>query len=126
MYGVLYVVVEIVGQHLADVGWRQITTMDVATAVTDAGLLVAVVLATLLATKLGAQRWGPTVHAWWRRLGHPEVVWDDDILDVRSWRPAPAEIAAPPPQAPRAHSTYAGNPYSFGGRRWPAEPGRQL
>ena len=125
VYGVLYVVVELVGQQLRDVGWPQVTPLDVATAVADAFLAVAVVLAAVLAVKLGAERWGGTVRTWWDALGHSEAAWDDEIIGVRSWRPAPAELAAAPPEPPRG-GTYAGNPYSFAGRRWPTDPGRQL
>src|SRR3954467_13172409 len=60
VYGVVYVVIEMVGAALEDVGWARITALDVATAITDACLAVALVLAALLAVKLGAQRWGGT------------------------------------------------------------------
>jgi hypothetical protein len=125
VYGVVYVVIEMIGAALENVGWGRITGLDVATAVTDACLTVALVLAGLLAVKLGVRRWGGTVRGWWNALGHsePEVVWDDEPIGVRSWRPAPQELNAAPPQS---GGTYAGNPYSFAGRRWPADGGRQL
>ena len=124
VYGVLYVVIEIVGLQLEQVGWPEITPLDVATAVTDAFLLVAVGLAVLLATKLGAQRWGPSLRARWDALGPPEAVWDDEPIEVASWRPAPLALppaAAPPPP----QGTYTGDPY-FAGYRYPQEPGRLL
>lgn len=124
VYGVVYVVIEMIGAALEDVGWGRITPLDVATAVTDACLTVALVLAGLLAVKLGARRWGGTVRGWWDSLGHPEVVWDDEPIGVRSWRPAPPQLD--PPAAARAESAYSGNPYTFAGRRWPADGGRQL
>jgi hypothetical protein len=125
VYGVVYVVIEMVGAALENVGWGRISALDVATAVTDACLTVALVLAGLLAVKLGVRRWGSTVRGWWHALGHPEpeVVWDDDPIGVRSWRSAPQELTATPPQS---GGTYAGNPYSFAGRRWPSDGGRQL
>lgn len=126
MYGVLYVVIELVGQQLRDVGWPHITPLDVATAVTDACLAVALVLAALLAIRLGARRWGGTVRTWWESIGHPEATWDDDeVIGVRSWRPEPADVVVPPAEKPRT-GTYAGNPYSFAGHRWPTGPGRRL
>jgi hypothetical protein len=125
VYGVVYVVIEMIGAALEDVGWARITALDVATAITDACLTVALVLAALLAAKLGTQRWGGSVRGWWDALGHPEpdVVWDDEPIGVRSWRPAPPELDAPP--SPEG-GTYGGNPYTFAGRRWPADSGRQL
>jgi hypothetical protein len=124
VYGVVYVVIEMVGNELERVGWPQITALDIATAVTDACLAVALVLAALLAVKLGAQRWGGTVRGWWDALGQPEVVWDDEPIGVRSWRPAPLELGAE--ETPPSGGTYAGNPYSFAGHRRPADRGRQL
>src|SRR4051812_31007253 len=93
VYGVVYVVIEMIGAALENVGWGRITGLDVATAVTNACLAVALVLAGLLAVKLGVQRWGPTVRSWWDALGHqPEVVWDDEPIGVPSWRPEPQEL----------------------------------
>src|SRR4051794_17078252 len=116
-----------VGAALEDVGWARITGLDVATAITDACLAVALVLAVLLAVKLGAQRWGGTVLAWWHALGsQPEVVWDDDPIGVRSWRPEPLELTGAPAEPPPSGGTYPGNPYTFAGHRWPADRGRQL
>ena len=128
VYGVVYVVIEMIGAALENVGWGRITGLDVATAVTNACLAVALVLAGLLAVKLGVQRWGSTVRDWWDALGHqPEVVWDDDEpIGVRSWRPARPELTAGPVEATGSQGTYAGNPYSFAGHRWPAEDGHQL
>ncbi|MCW2740280.1 MAG: uncharacterized protein JWR45_702 [Blastococcus sp.] len=127
VYGVVYVVIEMIGSALQTIGWAQITALDVATAATDACLAVALVLAGLLAVKLGVQRWGGTVRGWWDALGSPEVVWDDEPIGVRSWRSAPVKLTdgrAEPPSS--AGGTYAGNPYSFAGRRWPADGGHQL
>ena len=61
-------------------------------------------------------------------LGHrsPEVVWDDEPIGVQSWRPAPLELTTAPSEDAAPQSTYAGNPYSFAGHRWPADGGRQL
>jgi hypothetical protein len=127
VYGVAYVVIEMIGAALEDVGWGRITTLDVASAVTDACLAVALVLAGLLAAKLAVQRWGGTVHGWWDALGHPEVVWDDEPIGVQSWRPAPQELTTATAEPASSGGTYApANPYTFAGRRWPTDGGRQL
>jgi hypothetical protein len=127
VYGVVYVVIEMIGAALEEVGWGRITALDVASAVTDACLAVALVLAGLLAAKLGVQRWGGTVRGWWEALGHPEVVWDDGPIDVQSWRPTPQELTPAPAGPAPAGGTYApADPYTFAGRRWPTDGGRQL
>jgi hypothetical protein len=124
VYGVVYVVIEIVGHRLETVGWPRITALDVATAVTDAFLVVSIALAALLAAKLAAQRWGRSVRAWWDALGDASDVWEDPRpIGVRSWRAEPRELPAPA----RTGTTYDHrSPYSFAGRRWPSGPGRQL
>ena len=68
------------------------------------------------------------MRGWWDALGdQPEVVWaDDGPIGVRSWRPAPQELDAAPSEDAASQGTYAGNPYSFAGHRWPAGDGRQL
>ena len=54
VYGVLYVVLEMVGQQLGAVGWPQVTALDVATALTDAFLVLAIGAAVALGeTALG-------------------------------------------------------------------------
>ncbi len=125
MYGVLYVVVEMVGHQLEQLGWAEISALDVATAVTDALLLVAICAAALLVLDLGLTRWGRSMAAWHaERAEHQAEIWDEPI-GVRSWRPAPLAITAErvdePPQP-----GYRGNPYSFAGHRFPKDPGTLL
>ena len=57
VYGLFLLVVELVGSRLALVGWGQVTVLDIASAVADASLVVAVVLAVLLSGKLAVRRW---------------------------------------------------------------------
>jgi hypothetical protein len=124
VYGVLYAVLEMVGHQLALVGWAQITTLDVASALTDAFLAVAICAAVVLGAHLGLRRW-QQVRA--EQAGEPpvEAHWDDEPIEVTAWRPTPEELAEPTPP-PASRGTYPGNPYAFGGRRWPTDPGRQL
>ena len=72
VYGVLYVVMEMIGHQLEQVGWSQVSALDVATAVTDAFLTVAICGAVLLALELGAQRW----QRFRRARAADEVEWD--------------------------------------------------
>jgi hypothetical protein len=126
VYGVLYVVMEMVGHQLALVGWAQITTLDVATAITDAFLAVAICAAVLLAGSLGLRRWQRIRGERADSFAAPvEAHWDDEPIEVTAWRPTPEELLEPTPP-PATGSTYPGNPYAFGGRRWPTDPGRQL
>src|SRR3954468_8120536 len=57
VYGVLYVVIEIVGYQLEQVSWPEITALDVATALTNAFLTVAVLVAVLVAADVLGHRW---------------------------------------------------------------------
>jgi hypothetical protein len=123
-YGVLYVVVELVGQQLRDVGWARITPLDVATAVTDALLTVAICCAVVLAVHLGWRRCGESVRAW-QQAGPAAVEWDGQPLGVSSWRPEATALPAAVPAA-KPGGTYAANPYSQGRARFPEEPGHLL
>lgn len=136
VYGVVYVVIEMVGHSLASVGWPQVTALDVATAVTDAFLAVSLVLAALLALQLAARRWGPGLLA---RLHAGELV---EVLPaapigVRSWRADPVALPAgptPAPARPPVRGTYevgaSGSVWRRRDRRvapsFPEEPGHLL
>src|SRR3954454_3816723 len=63
VYGVLYVVIEIVGYQLEQVSWPEITALDVATAVTNAFLTVAVLVAVLVAVDVLGHRWRRHLHS---------------------------------------------------------------
>jgi hypothetical protein len=130
VYGVLYVVIEMVGSQLDAVGWPQLTALDVATAVTNACLTVAVGIGVLVGADVGARRWRRSVLAWREeqtRLAEqdrPEL----PPIEVASWRalpPAlPAGRSAAPVPVPVRDADYAAHPSS--GRPFPEEPGRLL
>ena len=128
-YGVLYVVVEMVGRSLETIGWPQITALDVATAVTDAFLTVSVCLALLLAVQLGLRRWS-RVRSVRPGAPVPREFLVEPPLGVRSWRAAPLAL----PSAAPVRSPYSVGAYGPGwgrrGRRvapaFPEEPGRLL
>jgi hypothetical protein len=125
VYGVLYVVFEIVGYQLEQVGWADVSGLDVATAVTDALLTVAVCAAVWLAADLGLKRWGRSMTAWLAERAHVQAEIWDETLEVRSWRPEPLAVSAERVEQP-ARKSYVGNPYSFAGRRFPKDPGSLL
>ena len=133
VYGVLYVAIEIVGNQLEKVGWPQITPLDVAEALTDALLAIVVCIALIVAVDLGRARWGPALRAWHEerlRLAAEaaaedwaEVVWDDEPIGVRSWRPDPLALPAAAPSSSAGGTYYtpsAPNP------PFPENPGRRL
>lgn len=133
VYGVLYVAIEIVGNQLEQVGWPQITPLDVAEAVTDAFLAIVVCIALVVAVDLGRERWGPALRAWnEERLrlavegaeqNWAEALWDDEPIGVRSWRREPLALPAPLPGTPPGATYYTPSTY---GPPFPEEPGRQL
>ena len=125
VYGVLYVVIEVIGHQLEQIGWTDISALDVATAVTDALLFVAVCAAVLLALHLGARRWRRSMEAWHleRASLHGEI-WDEPTRAAPR-RPAPLTVTAERVEEPPKRR-YKGNPYSFAGHRFPEDPGRLL
>jgi hypothetical protein len=133
VYGVLYIAVEIVGNQLETVGWPKITPLDVATALTNALLAIVVCIAILVGTDLARERWGPALRAWnEERLrlaaeaaGEPwaEVVWDDEPIGVRSWRPEPLALPGREAEASPVGTYYTPSSSSPPFRE---EPGPQL
>jgi hypothetical protein len=123
---VLYVVVEVVGHELGQIGWTDISALDVASALTNAFLTVAVCAAVLVALDLGARRWRRSMEAWRRERAAVEgEIWDETI-GVTSWRPGPLAINAERVDHPPRRPGYTGNPYSFAGHRFPKDPGTLL
>jgi hypothetical protein len=96
VYALLYLVIEMIGYQLSSVGWREISPLLVATAVTDALLVVSILLAALLAFDLGRRRWQPAVHAWLHRHGASHDDWWDRPapFEARSWRAEPLALPA--------------------------------
>ncbi|GAB3346712.1 hypothetical protein [Modestobacter lapidis] len=104
VYGVLYVVIEMVGYQLELIGWPQITALDVASAVTNALLWVALVAAVLVALDVAGDRWRRHRREQQRELAwdarwHRRQDWDDaGPITVASWR---SPMPALPPAAAR-------------------------
>src|SRR3954452_11427869 len=120
VYGVLYVVIEIVGYQLEQVSWPEITALDVATAVTNAFLTVAVLVAVLVAVDVLGHRWRRHLHSLRverARLAAAEWIDGEWIevepigtgpITVQAWRPEP--LALPAGRAP-ARTVSARNAY---------------
>lgn len=146
VYVLLYLVVEMIGAQLAAVEWQRITPLMVAAAVTDALLVVSVLVAALVTGDLTKHRWRPALHTWLHDHARPHAGWwgthrhqdadgygsrTGEVIDVPSWRPEPLALpAGSPSAAPTA--TYAAPTYAVsgtparGGRPFPEDPGRLL
>jgi Flp pilus assembly protein protease CpaA len=125
VYGVLYVVLEMVGYQLEQVGWSDISALDVATAVTDALLTVAVCAAVLLALDLGLRRRRRSMTTRHQERADTYAEICDEPMGVTSWRPEPLAITAQRVEE-QPKPAYRGNPYSFAGHRFPKDPGTLL
>ncbi|WP_249523397.1 hypothetical protein [Modestobacter marinus] len=123
VYGVLYVVIEVVGYQLEQVSWPEITPLDVATALTNAFLTVAVLVAVLVGIDVAGHRWRRHLRA--VALERARLALDawtsPESLTVQAWRPEPRALpAAVPPAAARSaqaghtpgRSAYASNAYA--------------
>ena len=125
VYGVLYVVVEIVGAQIEAIGWPQLTALDVATAVANACLTVAVGIAVLVGADVGGRHWHRSVVA--RREERTRLAVEDwaepGTITVASWRPEPLALPAGRPWEPAPGGDYA---VPARGRPFPEDPGRLL
>src|SRR3954463_12882507 len=126
VYGALYVVIEIVGHQLEQVSWPEVTALDVATALTNAFLTVAVLVAVLVAADVLGHRWRrhlAAVRLEEARLAAQEWV-AAEPLTVQSWRPAARPPRAPgPPPPPPAGPAPPPPPPSRPATPTPARPG---
>ena len=125
VYGVLYVVVEIVGAQIEAIGWPQLTALDVATAVANACLTVAVGIAVLVGADVGGRRWHRSMLAWREeRARLAAESWDEPgTITVSSWRPEPLALPTGRPWEPPPGGDYA---VPSRGRPFPQDPGRLL
>jgi hypothetical protein len=128
VYGVLYVGIEIVGCQLERVSWPEITALDVATAVTNALLTIAVLVAALVAVDVLGHRWRRHLRA--VRLERARLAatgwidgewidgnWiDAELLSVHAWRPEPLALPAAPAPAKRG-----GAPNAYARQAWPED-----
>src|SRR4051812_27017942 len=116
VYGALYVVIEIVGHQLEQVSWPEVTPLDVATALTNAFLTVAIAVAVLVGVDLAGHHWRRRLQAAARERARRAVqeLPAPEPIPVPSWRPDPLALPAAP--APVAAGS-AANAYAR--QAWP-------
>jgi hypothetical protein len=125
-YGVLYVVAELVGARIEAIGWLQLTALDVATAVADACVTVAVGIAVLVGVDVGGRHWRRSLAAWRaERAGLGAAPWEEPgPITVSSWRPEP--LALPVGSSSWEPAPGGDHAVPARGRPFPEEPGRLL
>jgi hypothetical protein len=129
VYGVLYVVIEMIASRLENLPWSEITAMDVAAGLIDALLFIVICIAAVVAYDVARQRWGPVFRAWQReRLRAPRTVQDPGPIGVTSWRPGQQPVVPAVGGTARRPGTYATTGYGTrpGGHPFPEEPGYLL
>jgi hypothetical protein len=137
VYLLLYLVVEMIGAQLAAVDWAAITPLMVASAVTQAMLVVSVLVAILVTADLTKHRWRPALHTWLHEHARPHTGWwrthrpDDDfyaeVVGVTSWRTEPPALPLGSPTAAHASPTYAATGIPAPARRpFPEDDGTLL
>jgi hypothetical protein len=134
VYGVLYVVFEMVRHQLELIGWERVTPLHVASALIDALLAIVIAIGAVVAVDVARRRWGPALRAWQERqlrMAAEAAQLEQEPIPVTSWRPEreaePLAVAAPrgstSPEPTYATSTYGSRST---GRRFTEDPGRQL
>ena len=138
LYGVLYVVAEVMAAQFAAVGWLRLTALDVATAAANACLTVAVGIALLVGSDVYGRRWRRAMVAWREERARLDAgFWEEPAtITVSSWRPEPLTLPAGPSSwnsTTRDHAVPSRDPAPGGdyavparGRPFPEEPGRLL
>jgi hypothetical protein len=96
VYGLLYIMFELVGARLEQIGWPSLTPLDVATAVVHALLAVSVCVAVLLGLDVAARRWRRARLAYLVERARLAEEAEPATVTVESWRPEPLALPAGP------------------------------
>ena len=96
VYGLVYIMIELIGARLEEIGWPSLTPLDVATAVVHALFAVSICVAVLLGLDLAGRHWRRARVAY--LLERARRVEDDEpeTVTVQSWRPEPLALPAGP------------------------------
>ena len=96
VYGLLYIMVEMTGARLEQIGWPSLTPLDVATAVVHALFAVSICVAVLLALDVAARRWRRARLAYLIERTRLAQEIEPPTVTVESWRPEPLALPAGP------------------------------
>jgi len=94
VYGLLYVMIEMVGARLEQIGWPSLTPLDVATAVVHALFAVSVCVAVLLGLDVAARRWRRARLAYLVERARLAEETEPGVVTVESWRREPLALPA--------------------------------
>ncbi|MGY1809939.1 hypothetical protein ACI8AF_21440 [Blastococcus sp. SYSU D00669] len=94
VYGLLYVLVELVGARLEEIGWPQLTALDVATAVVHSVFTVCVGVAVLLGVDVVIRHWRRSRAAWHAGQAHLAAEAEPETITVQAWRAEPLALPA--------------------------------
>ena len=106
VYGLLYLMMELVGARLEEIGWPRLTALDVATAVVHALFAVSVCVAVLLGLDMLGRHWRRSRQAWLLQCAQ-QAEEEPTTITVRAWRPEPLALPATPSPAPFSGPDYA-------------------
>jgi hypothetical protein len=107
VYALVYVMFELVGARLEEIGWPQLTPLDVATAVVHALFTVSVCVAVLVGLDVLGRRWHRARQAYLLERAVLAEQAEPDMVTVQSWRPEPLALPAGPGAGPFAGPDYA-------------------
>jgi hypothetical protein len=96
VYGLLYIMMELVGARLEQIGWPSLTPLDVATAVVHALFAVSVCVAVLLGLDVAARRWRRARLAYLIERARLAEEAEPATVTVEAWRPEPLALPAGP------------------------------
>ncbi|MGY1616788.1 hypothetical protein ACI797_08580, partial [Geodermatophilus sp. SYSU D00691] len=94
VYGLLYVVVELVGARLEEIGWPRLTALDVATAVVHSVFTVCVGVAVLLGLDVVIRHWRRSRAAWHAEQARLAAEAEPETITVQAWRAEPLALPA--------------------------------
>jgi hypothetical protein len=96
VYALGYVMIELIGARLEQIGWPSLTPLDVATAVVHALFAVSVCVAVLLGLDVAARRWRRARLVFLLEQARRAEATEPETVPVESWRPEPLALPAGP------------------------------
>src|SRR3954453_8448301 len=92
VYGLLYILIELIGARLEEIGWPHLTALDVASAVANGILTVAIGVAVLVALDVLGRHWRRSMLAWHQERARLAADEGQGPITVQAWRPEPRAL----------------------------------